>query len=64
MEEALIQLQIWTDDDPAKLSWLITVQNQEEYTNMPPYDQRFRSYDHWKLGVLLDNNSGQIKLYE
>jgi hypothetical protein len=33
-----------------------------ENTNTPPSSQRFRSYDHCKLGVLLENNSGQIKL--
>jgi hypothetical protein len=35
-----------------------------ESTNKPLSNQLFRSYDHWKLGVLLDNNSGQIKLSE
>jgi hypothetical protein len=29
---------------------------------MPSYNQRFRSYDHYKLGVLLEIISGQIKL--
>jgi hypothetical protein len=28
----------------------------------PSYDQWFRSYDHCKLGVLLEINSRQIKL--
>jgi hypothetical protein len=26
-----------------------------ESTNTPPYDQRFRSYDHCKLGVLIES---------
>jgi hypothetical protein len=33
-----------------------------ESTNTPSHDQWFRSYDHYKLGVLLEINSGQIKL--
>jgi hypothetical protein len=33
-----------------------------ESINTPSYDQWFRSYDHYKLGVLLEINSGQIKL--
>jgi hypothetical protein len=33
-----------------------------ESTNTPPSDQWFRNYDHWKLGVLLEINSEQIKL--
>jgi hypothetical protein len=33
-----------------------------ESTNMPPSDQRFRSYDHCKLEVLLEVNSRYIKL--
>jgi hypothetical protein len=30
-----------------------------ESTNTPSYDQRFRSYGHCKLGVLLKLSSGQ-----
>jgi hypothetical protein len=35
-----------------------------EITNMPLSDQRFKTYDHYKLGggVLQEINSGQIKL--
>jgi hypothetical protein len=33
-----------------------------ESINMSSSDQQFKSYDHCKLGVLLEINSGQIKL--
>jgi hypothetical protein len=33
-----------------------------ESTNTSSYDQWFRSYEHYKLGVLLEINSEQIKL--
>jgi hypothetical protein len=33
-----------------------------ESINTLSYNQRFRSYDHCNLGVLLEINSGQIKL--
>jgi hypothetical protein len=33
-----------------------------ESINTSSYDQWFRNYEHYKLGVLLEINSGQIKL--